>query len=230
MPGVSGLLFLRTRLHAVTVFSTRFFFFNDTATTEIYTLSLHDALPIYLIKDHGWHACLIEPDPRFFKKLGQRYSDNPRVTLLNEFIYKENINSLFERAGVPRDFEVLSIDVDGPDYYLWQALTDFEPKIVLVESNPSIPPGHSYVVPETDAFRLSGTAQEGASLQALYELGRRKGYHLVYIELSGANLFFVHDSCLDYFDIAGIEPAILYQPPQFGALAGGTAPNGRGYP
>ena len=184
----------------------------------------------HLIKDHGWRACLIEPDPRFFKTLQQRYHDNPRVTLLNEFIYKENINALFKRAGVPQDFEVLSIDVDGPDYYLWQALTDFEPKIVLVESNPSIPPGESYVVAEEDAFRLSGTAKEGASLQSLYELGLQKGYHLIYIELSGANLFFVHDSCLEYFDIKDIEPAMLYQPPQFGALAGGKAPNGRGYP
>ena len=178
----------------------------------------------------GWQACLIEPDPRFFKSLEQRYHDNPRVTLLNEFIYKENINDLFKRAGVPKDFEVLSIDVDGPDYYLWQALTDFKPKIVLIESNPSIPPGESYVVAEADAFRLSGTAQEGASLQSLYELGRQKGYHLIYIELSGANLFFIHDSCLEYFDIEGITPDILYQAPQFGALAGGKAPNGRGYP
>src|SRR3712207_7228002 len=37
------------------VFMLSFFFFNDTATTEIYTLSLHDALPIYaMLKANGW--------------------------------------------------------------------------------------------------------------------------------------------------------------------------------
>ena len=183
----------------------------------------------HLIKDHGWNALLIEPDPRFFKRLHQLYRNNPRVTMLNEFIYKENINALFKRGGVPKDFEVLSIDVDGPDYYLWQALTDFTPKIVILESNPSISANEIYIVAEEDSFRFSGTAKEGASLQAFYELGKQKGYHLVYIELSGANLFFVHDSCIEYFDIEGIEPGLLYQPPQFGALAGGSAPNGRGY-
>jgi len=183
----------------------------------------------HLIKDHGWNALLIEPDPRFYKKLHQLYRNTPRVTMLNEFIYKENINSLFKRAAVPKDFDVLSIDVDGPDYYLWQALTEFEPKIVLIEHNPGFPPGVKYIVAEEDAFRLSGTAMEGASLQAFYELGRSKGYHLVYIELSGANLFFVHDSYIDYFDTNGVEPAILYQAPQFGALGGSNAPNGRGY-
>lgn len=184
----------------------------------------------HLIKDHDWNALLIEPDPRFFKRLHRLYQDNPRVTLLNEFIYKENINTLFQQGGVPRDFEVLSIDVDGPDYYLWQALTEFEPKIVLLESNPSIPADEHYVVAESDAFQLSGTSREGASLKAFCELGKQKGYHLVYIELSGANLFFVHHSCIEYFDIEGIEPDILYQPPQFGVLAGGRAANGRGYP
>ena len=184
----------------------------------------------HLIKDHNWSALLIEPDPRFYKKLYKLYQDNPRIKMFNEFIYKENINQLFKRGGVPKYFEVLSIDVDGPDYYLWQALTDFEPKIVILESNPSISANENYIVAEKDAFRLSGTAREGASMLALYELGKKKGYHLVYIELSGANLFFVHNSCIENFDLKGIEPDILYQPPQFGVLAGGSAPNGRGYP
>ena len=184
----------------------------------------------HLIKDHGWRALLIEADPRFYKQLSRRYRNNPNVSLMNEFIYKENINELFKHGGVPRDFEVLSIDVDGPDYYLWQALTEYQPKIVIIESNPSFPAGEHYVVPEDQIRQLGGTSREGASLQSFYELGRQKGYHLVYIELSGANLFFIHDSCLEYFDIEGIEPALLYQPPQFGVLAGGSAPNGRGYP
>ena len=61
-------------------------------------------------------------------------------------------------------------------------------------------------------------------------LGKQKGYHLVYEELSGANLFFVHENYIDQLGARGILPEEVYQPPQFGVLCGGMAPNGRGYP
>jgi hypothetical protein len=99
----------------------------------------------------------------------------------------------------------------------------------VVEYNSSIAPDIEYVVPKQDAARLSGTAREGASLLSWYKLGLEKGYRLVYGELTGSNLFFVHESCLSQIDVSGIEPADVYQPPQFGLLAGGIAPNGRGY-
>jgi hypothetical protein len=183
-----------------------------------------------LIVNAGWSALLIEGDPRFYRALHARYRDNPRVVTYKTLVTPENINALFARAGVPPDFEVLSIDVDSIDYYLWQALTDFSPKIVIIEYNASIPPDREYVVPPDEALRLSGTSREGASILSFYRLGREKGYSLVYSELSGANLFFVHDSCRPFLDLVELSPAELYQPPQYGLLAGGAAPNGRGYP
>lgn len=182
-----------------------------------------------LILHHHWSALLIEASPRQYSRLQQRYRDNPRIKTLQSFVTVDNINQLFTDAGVPRDFEVLSIDVDSIDYYLWEALTQFEPRIVIIEYNSSITPEQHYVVPAADAFRLSGTSAEGASIRALYELGKRKGYTLVYTELYGANLFFLHHSCLQHIDTVELTPAELYQPPQFGVLAGGRAPNGRGY-
>ncbi len=183
----------------------------------------------HLIVDHDWHAVLVEPHPPFFKLLQARYANNDRVRTVQAYISPENINQLFADAGVPKDFDILSIDVDGPDYYLWQALTDYQPTIVLVECNASIPPNREYVVPQDKAWELSGTAEEGANLLALYQLGVRKGYRLVYTELSGANLFFVHESIAIDLDLSGLTPEALYQTPQFGELAGGIAPNGRGY-
>ncbi len=183
-----------------------------------------------LILHHHWSAFLIEASSKQYQRLQQRYCDNPRVKTLQSFITADNINQLFTTAGVPLDFEVLSIDVDSIDYYLWEALTQFEPKIVIIEYNSSITPDIHYVVPQTDAFRLSGTSDEGASMRALYELGKRKGYTLIYSELYGANLFFLHNSCLRYVECSELSPTELYQPPQFGMLTGGRAPNGRGYP
>lgn len=184
----------------------------------------------YLIAERGWSALLIEADPRFFKKLDALYKENDRVVTVKSFVTTENINALFAEAGVPKDFDILSIDIDSIDYYVWEALTEFTPKIVVVECNASIPPEREYVVPKEKAIEYSGTAREGASILSLYELGRRKGYHLLYAELSGANLFFVHEEYRRCFDVGDVQPAELYQPPQFGVLCGGSAPNGRGYP
>lgn len=184
----------------------------------------------YLLAEKGWSALLIEADPRFYKKLHELYRGNDRVITLKSFVTTGNINALFAEAGVPKDFDILSIDIDSIDYYVWEALTEFTPKIVVVECNASIPPDREYVVPKEQAIEYSGTAREGASILSLYELGKRKGYHLLYAELSGANLFFVHEEYRHYFDVGDLQPADIYQPPQFGVLCGGSAPNGRGYP
>ncbi|RLA13432.1 MAG: hypothetical protein DRQ59_05345 [Gammaproteobacteria bacterium] len=184
----------------------------------------------HLIADHGWSAFLIEANDRFYSGLERCYSGNDRVKLHKGFVTEENINVLFQEAEVPEEFEVLSIDIDSIDYYVWRALTQFRPKIVIIEYNSALPVDEEYVVPKDDALRLGGTSQEGASLLSLYKLGLAKGYHLVYGELSGANLFFIHESCAADIDWQGIELIDIYQPPQFGLLAGSSAPNGRGYP
>ncbi len=182
-----------------------------------------------LIVNHGWNALLIEADKRFFKNLEKIYENQNNIVLLNSFVTQSNINQLFKDAGVPGDFELLSIDVDGPDYYLWEALTEFEPKIVIVEYNSSILPDKEYIVPLDKVFEYGATSKEGASLLAFYNLGKAKGYQAIYTELSGANMFFVHNSIADKFDLEGVTAEALYQPPQFGALAGTSALNGRGY-
>ena len=63
----------------------------------------------------------------------------------------------------------------------------------------------------------------------MYKLGKQKGYEPVYTERYGANLFFVHKDYLHYFDYRPLSAEALYQPPQFGVLAGSNAINGRGY-
>jgi hypothetical protein len=184
----------------------------------------------YFVDEKKWSALLIEADPRFYKKLSALYKGHPSVSTLKSFVTTENINALFTGAGVPKDFDILSIDIDSIDYYVWEALTEFTPRIVVVEYNASIAPDREYVVPEDKAIEYSGTSREGASILSLYMLGKRKGYRLLYAELSGANLFFLHESVVGYFEASGFRPEEVYQPPQFGVVCGGDAPNGRGYP
>ncbi|MCK4951730.1 MAG: hypothetical protein KAS48_07915, partial [Gammaproteobacteria bacterium] len=183
----------------------------------------------YWIKEKGWSALLIEADPRFYSKLHDLYKDNRKVETIKSFVTTENINDLFRNAGVPQDLDILSIDIDSIDYYVWEALTEFCPKIVVIEYNSTMLPDQKYIVEKDKAVEYSGTSREGASILSLYELGKSKGYQLVYAELSGGNLFFVHEQYMQYFDVDEVLPEDVYQPSQFGVLCGGVAPNGRGY-
>ena len=182
-----------------------------------------------LIVHHNWRAFLIEADNRFYQALRARYRNHPRVTTLKSLVMPDNINTLFSNHAVPKDFDVLSIDIDSFDYYVWQALTAFTPKVVIIEYNSSIKPDVEYIVDIDKALTYGGTAREGASLLAMYKLGKQKGYEPVYTERYGANLFFVHKDYLHYFDYRPLSAEALYQPPQFGVLAGSNAINGRGY-
>ena len=183
----------------------------------------------YWIKEKGWSALLIEADPRFYSKLHDLYKDNHKVETIKSFVTTDNINDLFQDAGVPKDFDILSIDIDSIDYYVWEALTEFSAKIVVIEYNSTVPANQRYLVEKDKAVEYSGTSREGASILSLYELGRKKGYRLMYAELSGGNLFFVHEQYMKYFSVDEVPPEDVYQPPQFGVLCGGVAPNGRGY-
>ena len=183
----------------------------------------------YLIKDKNWSAYLIEADKRFYSALKSVYQGHPHVKIQKTFVTPENINDLFSQAGVPKDFEIMSVDIDSIDYLVWEALTQFTPKIVIVEYDSTVPPNVEYIVERGEAFRLGAT---GASLLAYENLAKRKGYQLIYTELSGSNAFFIHESCKQYFndvDWSQLTSATLHQPPQFGVLAGGKAVNGRGY-
>ena len=186
----------------------------------------------YLIKDKGWSAFLIEGDKRFYSKLEKVYDKQDNVKCLQSFVTPENIDQLFTQAKVPVDFEVLSIDIDSIDYYVWEGLLKFFPKIVIVEYNSVVAGDVEYIVERDKAIELSGTSEEGASLLAYERLAEKKGYQLVYTELSGANAFFIHESIKQYFpdtDWQQLTVSNLYQPSQFGELAGGKAINGRGY-
>lgn len=183
----------------------------------------------YWIHNHGWSAYLIEADDRFYRDLEKLYQHESRVKIEHTMVTEDNINQLFHNAQVPYDFEILSIDIDSIDYYIWKAITEFVPRIVVIEYNAAIPPDVEYVIAKDKVAVYAGTEKEGASILSFYKLAREKNYHLVYAELSGANLFFVHDSCIEYLDNLDLTPAQIYQAPQFGVLAGGAAPNGRGY-
>ncbi len=111
-----------------------------------------------------------------------------------EFITAENIEPLFQKYGVPPEFDLLSIDIDGNDYWVWKAIEQFRPRVVVIEYNANKGPDASVTIPYDPAFRWDKSDYQGASLRALEKLGKEKGYTLVATDPCGVNAFFVLNS------------------------------------
>jgi len=92
-------------------------------------------------------------------------------------ITAENINEIFTHYSIPREFDLLSIDIDGNDLWVWEALR-FSPRVVVIEFNPKWGPTKARTVPYDPDRLWDGTNYYGASVLALTRLGTRKGYDL----------------------------------------------------
>jgi hypothetical protein len=136
----------------------------------------------------GWRGLLIEGDPAFHERLERKYRPNARVTTMRALVTPENVEDLFAQAAVPAEPDLLSIDIDGDDYWVWQAIEKFTPRVVVSEFNASLD-GHK--VQPRGKGPWDGTAYFGASVDALRDLGERKGYRLVHTDICGVNAFFV---------------------------------------
>lgn len=115
---------------------------------------------------------------------------DPKNGVKHEFITKENINDLFKKYYVPKNFDLLSIDIDGNDYWVWKELS-YNPNVVIIEYNSNFDINESYTLkydPHHD-FNKSGGFYS-ASIKALVDLGKEKGYFL-HKEISYTNLIFV---------------------------------------
>ena len=151
---------------------------------------------------------------RFANAALERGDDEMALGFLEEARELEpgNVELLFEDNGVPADLDFLVIDVDSNDYYLWRAIRDFRPKVVMIEVNGLFPPPERKVVDFHPMNYWDQSAYFGASLQSLYDLAKRKGYELVYHTKSGINAFFVDEKYFPLFGIEDNSPESLYHP------------------
>ena len=111
------------------------------------------------------------------------------------FITKDNINQLISRYTSCTDIGLLSIDMDGVDYWVWEAINVINPRIVVCEYNSLFGPEKKVTVPYKDGFTRRKAHYSdlyfGASLAAFVELGERKGYDFIGVASTGINAFFV---------------------------------------
>jgi len=156
----------------------------------------------FLVQECGWSGLMVDADRRKIATITERFAGHAVIANKHR-ITVENINGVLQMHGFTGEVDFLSIDIDGNDYWIWEALTACSPRVVALEYNWLFGPERAVTVPYDPQFRLSESATRayrGASLAALTQLSQRKGYRLVASER--VNAFFVRK------DIAPQIPAI----------------------
>ncbi|HEV8520345.1 MAG TPA: hypothetical protein VGQ54_17340 [Burkholderiales bacterium] len=171
-----------------------------------------------LLLEQGWsgawlegsrdHVCAIESGFR-------RKIDAARLSVRQAVVNRDNINDLVRALALPHDLDLLSIDIDGNDYHIWDAITAIEPRMVVIEYNAKFPPPMQWLMDYDPAHRWDGTDQFGASLATMADLGRRKGYRLVGCNVTGSNAFFVQAALAERRFAEPADAVTLYQPARY---------------
>jgi hypothetical protein len=165
-----------------------------------------------LIVNHGWRGFLVESDPAQGDRLAEQYAANAGIRTLRAGIYPGDIEILLERAQVPADLDLLIVGLTSNDWYVWRAIEEFRPRVVQIEYNAAFVPPQTMVIEYHPLNYWDGSLYFGASIQSLFDLGQRKGYELVYADLSGTSLYFVERRYFPRFGIADNNPVRLYVP------------------
>jgi hypothetical protein len=177
----------------------------------------------------GWRGLWIEGNAQHAARIRTSFRPllaDSGLNLVESFVVAENIDGLLEKGGVSGEIDLLSIDIDNNDFWVWKAITRINPRVVVIEYNASLRSPMSLVVPYQPERTWDGTSNYyGASLEAFVRLGRSKGHRLVGCSISGVNAFFVRDDIAGdrFFDPVTAEE--LYEPPRyfFGMMKSGHA-------
>lgn len=159
----------------------------------------------FLVQECGWSSLMVDAKWACIERVQVRYAGHP-VTAVKRRVTRETVNALLNEHGYTGELDLLSIDIDGVDYWVWEAVTACQPRVVVIEYNWLFGADRAVTVPynaEFDLAEMATRGYRGASLGALVHLASRKGYRLVATER--VNAFFLRN------DIAPDIQAITVQ-------------------
>ena len=153
-----------------------------------------------LLKNFNWKGVQIEGNKILYsdakiqlKKILKEKIKN--LKLLNIFITKKNVNKILKN-NCGKEVDLLSIDIDGNDFWIWKSIKCIKPRLVIIEYNSFFGSKLSCTIPYNAKFiwdYKNKRSYYGASLKALEKLGKQKKYTLVGIDRNGVNAFFVRN-------------------------------------
>jgi len=154
-----------------------------------------------LILHHGFDALLIDGDASSMRATERFYArHNPLAvpSCVAAIVTADNVDQLIEDQGYAGEADVLCLDIDGVDYWIWNAIEEVQSRVVVVEYQDILGPERSWTVPYKPDFNVHDYDVNrdnrnycGASLTAFTKLAERKGYRLVGCNRGGWNAFYV---------------------------------------
>ncbi|HKZ77065.1 MAG TPA: FkbM family methyltransferase [Pyrinomonadaceae bacterium] len=150
----------------------------------------------FLLINDNWHGLVFDSNGENIAKIKNTalYSLYD-LAAVHAFVTADNINQLLKENSVKGDIGLLSIDIDGNDFWVWRAIDVIRPVIVIIEYNHRFGPDAAVTVPYDESFNRWRSSQPlvyfGASLKALCLLAERKGYVFLGCNSNGVNAFFV---------------------------------------
>ena len=155
-----------------------------------------------LIRYFGWNGLLMDGGRSNIRKATDYYSDrdvyrHAQLKISQCFVTTDNINQVIKEHEITGEIDLLSIDIDGNDYWIWETINVVNPRVVVIEYNASFGSERLITVPYDPSFQRFNKHKSGwyhgASIAALTHLARLKNYRLVCADSKGCNVFFVRD-------------------------------------
>lgn len=171
----------------------------------------------------GWRGAWIEGNSKFANAIRNKFGsilDEKRLNLVTQWVSRENINQLIRECGLPDEIDLFSLDIDGNDFHVMQAIERLNARVVVVEYNAKFAPPIDWTIEYNPHHQWDRSDYAGASLKALELLLSEKGYQLVGCNIVGSNAFFVRkDLVRDHFKEDGTAEA-HYEPARYWIIPG----------
>lgn len=150
----------------------------------------------FLLMNNNWAGFVMDSSPRNIKRIvAAEYFWKYNLQAILAFVDRDNINKLLLRSGFDKDVGILHIDLDGNDYWIWEAINVVQPVVAILEYNSIFGPSRAITVPYDPTFDRTDKHYSnlyfGASIAALCHLSNGKGYAFVGCNSAGNNAYFV---------------------------------------
>jgi hypothetical protein len=159
---------------------------------------------------HGWHGLFIDGNAENIERGKRFYSSHPSTSLyppvfVSAMVKRDTINSIIEAAGFHGEVDLVSIDIDGNDYWIWDALEAVSPRLVIIETHVEFGLNNVVVPYDPDYVYPPGAHPQyfGASVTAMADLAERRGYRLV-----GSNRFGFNTIWLRHTEAVELIPTL----------------------
>lgn len=167
----------------------------------------------FLARECGWTGLMVDANKRAVKKVAALF-DHRSVRFATVTVSSKNVASLFAQYNVPPEPDLVSVDIDSTDYWVFDALTaNYRPRVVVAEYNSIFGPSAAVTIPDAEAFERARSGLEhyyfGASLSALTRLANTRGYRLVLTDPTGTNAIFVRNDLAP--ELPGVDAARAFR-------------------